>query len=169
MNNQTQFVYDMVIKNPKINSILNIGYRLDSDPTIMNYAKEAKKKWYVLEIYRPNADELIKNRISTYCMDVMDIDKIDKTFDAIVWLHGPEHITWEQFLEVRNKIEEKSKYLTIYQAPIGIYPQGELYNNPFERHITTLYPEMFADLGCKTESYEEYGEKTFSAWALKNI
>ena len=167
MNRQTQFVYDMVIKDPKINSILNIGYRLDSDPAIMNYAKENKKKWYVLEVYRPNADELIKNKISTYCMDVMDIDKIDKNFDAIIWLHGPEHITWDQFLEIKDKIEKKSNYLTLYQAPIGVYPQGELGGNPYEKHVTTLYPAMFLELGYNTEDYEQYGEKTFSAWLIK--
>ena len=117
MNNQTKFVYDRIIKNDKIKSILNIGFRHDSDLTLLNHAYAENKKWKVIEIYKPNVDNMIKLGIDATCMDVLNIDQLEETYDAIIWLHGPEHITWDQFLEVRKKIEAKSNHITIYQAP----------------------------------------------------
>ena len=168
MNNQTKFVYNKVIEDPNIRSILNIGYRFDSDPTIMNYSYANHKKWSVLEVFEPNFDILIQNGINAYCLDAMDIDKLEESYDAVIWLHGPEHVTWDKFLLIDKKIEEKATRLVLYQAPIGEYPQDAIYGNPYERHVNTLYPEMFAELGYVTYSHEKEGEKTFSAWKYKN-
>lgn len=169
MNNQTQFIYDKVIKDIRVKSILNIGYRWDSDPTIMNYAITNNKTWSVLEVFEQNVEDMRKQNIHVYCLNVLEIDNIRENFDAIIWLHGPEHIVWDQFLNVRGKIEQKSNYITIYQAPIGEYPQDEMYGNIYEKHITTLYPEMFSSLGYETLNHEPYGEKTFSAWKYNNV
>ena len=167
MNNQTKFVYDKIIKNPQIKSILNIGFRNDSDLTLLNYAYSENKKWKVLEIFQPNVDSMLKSGIDAICMDVLNIDQLEEHYDAIIWLHGPEHITWEQFLDVRNKIEEKTNNITIYQAPIGEYPQDELYGNVYEKHVSVLYPEQFKELGYNIFDHTPEGEKTFSAWIEK--
>ena len=167
MNNQTKFVYDRIIKNDKIKSILNIGFRHDSDLTLLNHAYAENKKWKVIEIYKPNVDNMIKLGINATCMDVLNIDQLEETYDAIIWLHGPEHITWDQFLDVRKKIEAKSNHITIYQAPIGEYPQDELYGNVYEKHVSVLYPEQFEELGYEIFDHTPEGEKTFSAWTEK--
>lgn len=164
MNSQTRFVYDKVVEDPTIKTVLNIGYRHDSDPTIMNYLLSRNKKWTVLEIFQPNVDTMLQYGIDAFCMNVLDIATLDKTYDAIIWLHGPEHITWDQFLNVRHDIEKKANVLTLYQTPLGEYPQGELYDNPYEKHVSSLYPEMFSKLGYDVLDHSPYGEPTFSAW-----
>ena len=167
MNNQTKLVYDKIIKNDNIKSILNIGFRNDSDLTLLNHAYSENKKWKVLEIFKPNVENMVKIGIDAICMDVLDIEQLEETFDAIIWLHGPEHITWDHFLKIRNKIEEKSNVITIYQAPIGEYPQDELYGNIHEKHVSVLYPDLFKSLGYDVYDHTSEGEKTFSAWVEK--
>ena len=163
MNKQTKFIFDNVVNDPKVFSILNIGYRDESDPTLMINTLGEGKTWTVLEVFHENCETMKKHGMDVIEMDVRDIKNIDRKFDAIIWLHGPEHIMWEEFLECRTDIENKANHLVVYQAPIGVYPQDALYDNPYEKHVSTLYSSMFSDLGYKTE---EYGidEPTFSAW-----
>jgi len=170
MNEQTKFVLEK-LDSPYIQTILNIGYRYDSDTTIQNTVEAAGKKFYVLEAWKENCDSLISKDICkrVYNGDVRSIDTLDRKFDAIIWLHGPEHITWDEFLTTRVKIENMANNLVIYQAPIDDFPQGELYNNPYERHVQALNPAMFELLSYKTVRHDQNGEWTFSAYVLKGI
>jgi hypothetical protein len=169
MNKQTQFVHDLIINNPKINTILNIGYRYDSDQTILNACIANNKAFEVMEIYKPNCD-VLKNNLKIkeiYNMDVKEIKSLAKKFDAIIWLHGPEHVKWEDFLNFRKDIEDAANHLVIYQAPEGFYPQEDIYGNIYEKHVQTLSQKMFKDLGYETNNFIEFGERTFSAFILK--
>jgi len=47
--------------------------------------------------------------------------------------------------------------MIIFACPFGRYPQGAAYNNPFERHLTTFYPQDFVSL-----------QYTFSTIGLKD-
>lgn len=164
MNEQTKFVLDNLLKN-NIKTVLNIGYRYDSDKTIQNLLENSGIDFSVLEVYTPNCDHMKINNTckEIFNIDVREIDKIEKNFDAIVWLHGPEHIYWKEFLETRKKIELKANTIVIYQAPIGECPQDEIYGNSFEKHVEVLYPEMFKEIGYETYSHDKNGEFTFSA------
>ena len=163
MNEQTKLVYDEISK-PNINSVLNIGFRHDSDKTIYNYCMSNNKTWTVLEIYEPNCETMKTIGIDVICGDVRNIKNVlNKNFDAIIWLHGPEHILWNDFLKCRTDIEEKANNIVIYQAPIGKYDQDEMYGNPYEKHVTTLTSNMFAELGYETINHDKNGEFTFSA------
>jgi hypothetical protein len=168
MNKQTAFVIEK-LSSPDIKTVLNIGYRFDSDTTIQKFVENNGKKFYALEVWKENCDQLIAKGVckNIYCCDCRNIDSIKKNFDAIIWLHGPEHIKWEEFLIAREKIENKAKKLVIYQAPIGNYPQGAIYNNPFECHVETLYPNMFSELGYQIKMHNTGGEFTFSAYLEK--
>jgi len=168
MNKQTEFVIKK-LSNANIKSVLNIGYRFDSDTTVQKFLESNGKEFYVLEAWKENCDQLIAKKIckKIYCGDCREIDEINRNFDAIIWLHGPEHIKWDEFLTTRTKIEAKADKLVIYQAPIGSYPQGAIYNNPFECHVETLYPNMFSELGYDISLHNTGGEFTFSAYLEK--
>jgi len=169
MNKQTQFVHDLLINNENIKSVLNIGYRYDSDQTILHACINNSKTFEVMEIYKPNC-EILKNNIKikeVYNMDIKDIKMLNKKFDAIIWLHGPEHVKWEDFLNFRQDIEDSANHLIIYQAPEGFYPQEDIYGNVYEKHIQILSEKMFKDLGYKTNNFIEFGEATFSAFTIK--
>lgn len=169
MNKQTQFVHDLIINNPNINTILNIGYRYDSDQTILNACVSNNKTFEVMEIYKPNCDVLKNNKKikEIYNMDIKYIKSLNKKFDSIIWLHGPEHVNWEDFLIFRKDIEDSANHLVVYQAPEGFYPQEDIYGNIHEKHVQTLSEKMFKDLGYKTNNFVEFSEPTFSAFVIK--
>jgi hypothetical protein len=166
MNKQTQFVVDK-ISDERIKTVLNIGYRYCSDHTILNFCNDNDKKFIVLEAHKPNCDDILNKKLcSLYNMDVRNISKLNIKVDLVIWLHGPEHIYWSEFLECKDTIESKSNYGVIYQAPIGDYPQGEIYQNKYEKHVQALTQDMFSDIGYDVENYKEFGEATFSAYKI---
>lgn len=168
MNKQTRFVINK-IKETACRSILNIGYRHDSDTTIQKMCEESGIEWHVLEVWPENCEFLRRNNIcdNIYNDDVKNIKSLNRQFDAVIWLHGPEHISFQDFLLIRKDIENSARKLVIYQAPEGYFHQGELYNNPYERHVETLFERMFSDLHYQTNNFCDFGEPTFSAWIEK--
>ena len=148
INGQTKFVKDALLE-ADVKSVLNIGFRYDSDLTVRNAVQDKGAIFSVLEAYGPNcADMMTKGTADeVFEMDVRDIKDLKGTYYAIIWLHGPEHIFWEEFLDIREEIEAKANQFVIYQAPIGDCPQDELYENPYEKHVQTLEPHMFEELG----------------------
>lgn len=173
INGQTKFVKDALLE-ADVKSVLNIGFRYDSDLTVRDAVRANGATFSVLEAYGPNCSEMRAKGTAdeVFEMDVRNIKDLKRTYDAIIWLHGPEHIFWEEFLEIREEIEAKANKLVIYQAPIGYSPQGELYENPYEKHVQTLEPHMFEELGYEMvlhdgKTLHEYdfvdGEWTFTA------
>jgi hypothetical protein len=167
MNGQTKFIIDNIVNNSKIKTILNIGYRHTSDPTIKNLCEKNNKIFSVLEVFPDNCKFMRLMNIDVIELNVIDIKTITRQFDAIIWLHGPEHIKWDEFLKCRLDIESKANKIVIYQAPIGNYPQEELYGNPYEKHVSSLTSNMFKELGYQTMDHDKDGEFTFSAWITK--
>ena len=175
LNGQTKFVIDKVINRDDVKTVLNIGYKYNSDLTIENKCKSLGKTFTVLEVFSFNCEELRARDYDIIEMDVRDIKNLDRTFDAIIWLHGPEHVTWEQFLNIRKDIESKANKIVMYQAPIGHCPQGAEYGNEYEIHLSTLTGEMFKELGynvlnnlhAENPEYALPSEWTFSAWIEK--
>lgn len=157
------FVLELIDKFP-LKAVLNIGYRYDSDKTIENFCKDKGISFTSLEVFNENCEELIRKGADVIEMDCRNIASLDKKFDAVLWLHGPEHISWNDFLLLRYSIESKSKYFTLYQTPLGPYFQGAIYGNPFEIHRTALFPKMFAKLGYTVKMHEEDPVPTFSAY-----
>lgn len=167
MNGQTKFIFDKIVFNPNVRSILNIGYRHTSDPTIKNACEMLNKRFTILEVFHENCEYMRNLGMEVIEMDIRNIKNLNRTFDAVIWLHGPEHISWDDFLSCRHDIESKSRNITIYQAPIGEYIQDELYGNPYEKHISTLTGSMFKELGYEVVDHDQNGEFTFSAWITK--
>ena len=168
MNTQIKFVIDK-ISELNISSVLNVGYRYDSDTHIQKYCQSNNIEWDVLEVYKPNCDSLKSNghNYPIYNLDIRDISLLEKTWDMIIWLHGPEHVEWEDFKTIRHKIEKCANKIVIYQAPIGEWPQDAIYGNIYEKHLATLIPEMFEELQYKTEIHKTINENTFSGYIIK--
>jgi hypothetical protein len=179
MNGQTKFILDK-IKQFNIKKLLNIGFRYDSDCVIRDFIRSVGGEFHVLEIWEPNCDLMVTKRTADKVIngDARNISDLicENEYEAIIWLHGPEHISWGDFINCKNKIENCATKLVIYQAPIGPDEQGEMYNNPYELHVETLYPNMFKDLGYEVmlhdgsniDHYNQcFGERTFSAFIEK--
>jgi hypothetical protein len=160
------------INGDPITRILNIGYRPSSNPLAQQWCESNKVFFEVLEVFGRNAVWSRHAGIKTYLMDVRDLLKANVDigeFDFILWLHGPEHIPWGEFLELRHTIESMSQYGVIYQAPVGecrVHP--EYYGNPAEAHQEDLWPFQFAQLGYVTVNHVSDAENCFSAIRIKS-
>lgn len=166
MNTQTKFVLDK-LDELGAKSVLNIGFRSDSDLTIMNHVLSKGGTFSIIDAWQPNCNELQARFPTTeiFCGDARHIkNAVNKKYDAVIWLHGPEHIYWQEFLDCRNEIESIATKLVMYQAPIGEWPQDAIYGNPYEVHVQTLRPEMFEELGYLVVSNLE---STFAAYLKK--
>ena len=64
--------------------------------------------------------------------------------------HGIEHLHQEEIKPTLKKLERMCKVIVL-GLPCGIYEQGPEYGNPFEEHLSAIYPEYLQDLGYKTD------------------
>lgn len=168
MNEQTRNVIKVLEEfNGQLRRILNIGFRPNSNRAVAEWCHKHKRKLVHLEAHEPNVKWIsTTKRIGTAIHgDVRNIEKIfgPHEFDFILWLHGPEHVSWEEFQAVRLPLEARSKHGIMYQAPIGDLPQGNLYGNPFERHHAVLLPIMFEQMHYCVDLHTAGTENTFSA------
>lgn len=107
----------------------------------------------IVEIFKENVDFLRQNGTwQVYHNDICDFDLgPDETgCDTVMFWHGPEHLTDEQLLPTLKKLEKYD--LVILGCPYGIYEQGEVYGNPYERHVAHRDYEFFNKLGYLTET-----------------
>jgi len=123
--------------------------------------RAASNEITLIEAFPPNAAFHQKNPIftSVICFDIcLALNKglPSKFYDYIFWWHGPEHVTKTSFLAL-EKYFRKHTSMIILACPFGRYPQGAAYNNPFEKHLTTFYPQDFVSL-----------QYTFSTIGLKD-
>lgn len=156
-----------LLKESNCQSVLNIGFRKGSREQIKDALAEIGCSFSIVEVFEPFYKKIksVQGVKDLFNINVKDIKKLGLVWDGIIWLHGPEHLAWEDFLSVRKEIEDCCNKIVIYQAPIGHCPQGELEGNPYEKHLSTLTPDMFNELGYQTKYPLE---TTFSAWKIFN-
>jgi len=180
MNTQHKIVLDTFdtikttaeIQGSEFKRVLNIGYRPNSNPLAQQWCEANGVHFDVLEVFGRNVVWAKHARLKVHHMDVRELvtrpDLDIGQYDFVLWLHGPEHIHWSEFLEVRHCVEGLSTYGVIYQAPIGehiVHP--EYYGNPAEAHLESLWPFQFTSLGYTTVLHKSETENCFSAVRIK--
>lgn len=69
--------------------------------------------------------------------------KLYRTFDIILWWHGPEHVErFRAFCAIRDLWPIADRAL-ILGCPQGYHPQGVVNNNPYEVHRSQWEPDDF--------------------------
>ena len=106
-----------------------------------------------------------------YLGSVVDVDeKIkDKTYDVVMFNHGPEHLRSHEVIPTLAKLEKITDGVLIIGCPWGIYRQGSVHGNDHETHLSYLYPEMFIKLGFEVRTMGEKDVKKshILAWKQK--
>lgn len=113
--------------------------------------KEAGYEIDVLEAWRLNVRDLIKmnkkEKIYRTILlgDVRNSRHIlaDRYYDVIIWWHGPEHVNSEEIMPTIKKLESHARKMIIIACPFGRHKQGIAFGNPYEKHLSTIYPEDF--------------------------
>jgi hypothetical protein len=147
-------------------SVLNVGFRVGSDLTVYDYCKKHGISFDVLEAWEPNCKQLLDRKICPIIHADIRRFCIPKAWDLVIWAHGPEHITLSEFASCRKQIESIGRMGTIYQTPIGDYPQDAIYCNPYEKHVTAFTSQIFNDMGYATFVHDKDGESTVSALSI---
>jgi len=139
----------------KYKSVLNIGARTSR----FNYGQEFREAGYnitVLEPFKPNVEYLrtllwIHEVIQGDVRDLKVFKEREQKFDVVFWWHGPEHVIEEDMIKVIPELEKICNHLVVLGCPWGHCPQGEIHNNPWEKHIGHYSYYVFEEFGYDVE------------------
>lgn len=139
-------------------SVLQIGARPGGGWKKMfdGFGRAGYERFDILEIWAPNVYGLKQvwpiSLGNVVCVDVRQIggnNSLRPVYDVIVYHHGPEHITKDEFIAVLPELEKMSSVALLLGTPNGIWNKHGVFthDNPHEDHITNWYGEDFEKLG----------------------
>ncbi|MHB8189931.1 MAG: class I SAM-dependent methyltransferase [Ferrimicrobium sp.] len=71
-----------------------------------------------------------------YCADLCEIEFPERSFDAVVLIEVIEHMPFEEGLKLIEKAKLWTRGKLLITTPNGFWPQGALYGNDYQRHIS---------------------------------
>ncbi len=161
----------------KYRSVLYIGANQKRQHFLNFFEESNYKRIVILEAFKENY-EFLKKKFETKQPDLYEviwgkIEEIDKLslepFDVIFFWHGPEHLPQQQIEPTLKKLESISNHLVILGMPFGKYVQGSEYGNPFEVHLSDIYPSFLQKFDYKTETLGNQDEKGSNITAWKYV
>jgi hypothetical protein len=160
----------------KYQSVLYIGANQKRQHFVDRFEKSNYNEIVILEVFKENF-EFLKTKFNQTTSgifdvihgDVRDIDKIlKKTFDVVFFWHGIEHLNESEIESILKKLERISK-VVVLGLPYGKYEQGPEYGNPFEEHLSAIYPSFLENLGYKTDVLGKPDKKGSNIMAWKFV
>lgn len=152
-------------------TVLYVGFRGPEKASLLDWKEFLEAKGYdtfdILEIWEKNI-EYINETYTCFrkviCGDIRNIEELglDK-YDLIYWDDGPEHCLREELEILLSKMEKYAK-LIVLEGPLGEYPQGEAHNNPYEKHIFSLYEAFFSKFNYNFLTQPDIYGKRIIAW-----
>lgn len=110
----------------------------------------------ILEAWHRNAVYVAKHVAgvnAVICGDVRNAERMLRDrFDVTMWWHGPEHIPAQDLPPTLAALEALAKKLVVLASPWGRYDQDAVDGNPYERHLSSIYPDTLEELGYKTST-----------------
>lgn len=151
-------------------SLLYVGARPDAHSWLPQL-HEAGHIITVLEVWPENVKGLIEDtRIKVLIQgDIRQVDDLfGNAFDYIFWWHGPEHLSYDEIQPTLTKLESLTTKLVTVACPFGYYSQGPHKGNPYETHLTTLYPVNFEEWGyeVRTDGVKDVAGSEIVAWKV---
>jgi hypothetical protein len=127
-----------------------VGWRPDTGFDVF-LNNENFEKINVIEIFSPNAQYLSRQNIPkvfVYNKDVKDVLEFlpETDFDCLVWQDGPEHLRMSESISLLNALKTKFKKIII-ATPKGEFPQGALFGNPAEEHLSSWEIKDYESIG----------------------
>ena len=146
-------------------SAIVVGWRIDSGYWLFDLLIEHGIKpldIYLVEAFPSNLAAFSKYEIKLVHADIRQLRPEDLEAEleahfpeqslknyAFIWEHGPEHVSKAEASNVIKAFQPKAGLISI-ETPLGPYPQGPLYGNPYEEHVSTWfredYEKFFPDL-----------------------
>ena len=96
------------------------------------------------EAFKPNAAKILELYNDVFVGDIRRYE-YDIGYDVIIFGDVIEHMDAEAAKDVLRYAADRAQLDVIVGVPF-LYPQGEIYGNPYERHIQDdLTPEIFEE------------------------
>lgn len=88
-----------------------------------------------------------------------------RRYDVIMYWHGPEHIPEDKIQQTLTRLFMKTLKILAISTPCGNHQRTQEHN-PYEEHLSTLYPALFEGLGFETDLVGECGQpgNNLMAW-----
>lgn len=158
-------------------SVLYVGANQKRQHFLNFFEESNYKRIVILEAFEENYKFLKKKfetkKPSLYQVILGKVEEIEKfsldPFDVIFFWHGPEHLAQHQIEPTLKKLESISNYLVVLGMPFGKYEQGSEYGNPFETHLSSIYPPFLQQLGYHTETLGKQDQQGSNIAAWKYI
>lgn len=80
--------------------------------------------------------------------DILDFET-DRKWDVVIWWHGPEHVTRDEWLFAVPYLEAMANKGVLFGCPWGVFVHPPVDNNPAQEHKHHLFPADFEALGYK--------------------
>ena len=156
-------------------SVLYVGANKKRQHFLDWFERAGYSRIVVLEAFAENA-EFLKAEIGgrTPGLEVVHGDIRDKdaipgdAFDVIFFWHGIEHLLEDKIAPVLERLEAISN-VVVLGCPHGIYEQGPEYGNPYEEHLSAVYPQFLENLGYTTDVIGKTDERGSNILAWKFI
>ena len=120
-----------------VRTVLNIGMRHSSNLDVYHWCTENRVLHCTVEIHKPNCEFILENRLGFLIAgDIVEVSKKLPKFDAVVWLHGPEHLPLDHLMDVLGRLHATAIKGVIVQMPQHPETTPYLHGNPWERHLS---------------------------------
>lgn len=172
-NEQSRLVFDIACLDPRVKSVLWIGFCTESDPVLPEALADEGREVTFLEVYLPNVEHIrrlnigpcIHRDVLLYADEPRDPHRengLPSQWDLIVWQHGPQTVHEDELWPLLPKLELRTNVAVLLQMPMGSYNKTAP-ENPFDVHLSVLYPEQFITRGYEVMTHTCRHERSFTA------
>jgi len=104
---------------------------------------KAGYKLTIVEPWTANANHYRGKGLLVVQDDIRNAVKYLAPHDVVMWWQGPEHVPDYDLKWLVGELELLARRYIIFAYPYGEYPQGAHGGNPYEEHVSVLYPDSF--------------------------
>jgi hypothetical protein len=142
---------------PRKQRVLYIGASSLFPPAFVYELRQAGHKMTLLEIWPDNVHYYEHGGASSFehvihgnVLELNDLELPHEHYDIAFWWHGPEHVERGQ-VELTLEGLEQIADLVVAACPFGKSAQVD-YPNPYQDHLSALYPVDFEKLGYQVQT-----------------
>lgn len=134
------------------NTVLYIGAK-HSRSSLLGTFIDHRMTVDAVEAHTPNAKE-VEHYFPGIRIFNIELQKFtsDIMYDIVFWFHGPEHLEQREIGPILEKLYKITNKILVLGCPYGIYEQGAVGGNEFERHRSHLIPVYFQKKGFRTNT-----------------
>lgn len=133
-----------------------VGWRNDTGYDLISELLQDGLSVTVLEIFPYNVAQfdLTDFDLSVICGDVRSLENLATIHknSMLIWQDGPEHLQLNEAKTLLNRFKKIFDSIVI-ATPNGPFPQGPLYGNMAEMHLSAWTQKDYDDLGFQSRLY----------------